>query len=192
MADKLPLLDPTEQHPVKFNIRKRKIAALANNFFIFSPLTVLFFETTANSIFSYTFLKTTLSHTFSMGTKHIGHVKITMQECKRRVQSCLQQKSKRGTPFVRNYISNKRTLSTRQRNTESAPFLFDMISQNIEIFNSGRLLFKELLPCTYWCFRKGLALVNKDCSTLFGRSKSNHHPPGCHTAGVCETNRVWQ
>ena len=28
--------------------------------------------------------------------------------------------------------------------------------------------------------------------TLFGRTKSTHHPPGCYKEGVCEMNRVWR
>ena len=26
--------------------------------------------------------------------------------------------------------------------------------------------------------------------TVFQKTKSNHHPPGCHTSGACEMNRV--
>lgn len=41
MTDKLPLLDPTELHPVKFNSTKRKKGVLAIVFSFLSPLTVL-------------------------------------------------------------------------------------------------------------------------------------------------------
>ena len=40
--------------------------------------------------------------------------------------------------------------------------------------------------------RKAVVDIGVLNHTLFGRTKSTHHPPGCHTSGVCEMNLVWQ